>query len=358
MDFHDQEVTLKKPQQDEMRGRRDANRKRLKDGLKRDGNPAPIEHVSQGSYSMHTMIQDNDNDYDIDDGVVFKKDDLVGDRGSEMSALDARKMVRNAIDDGSFAKPPEVRNNCVRVYYKAGYHVDIPVYRQLEDGSLELASSDWKGSCPTEVTDWYNSAVIEQSPDSCNGRQMRRVTRNIKMFMRSRDSWKTSMASGLELSVLVDECYVADNERDDVALYETMEKIKNRLDNDLEVEHPVRDEMLTDGPDDPNTRCLRVKLDEALDHLDILFDSDCTRLDALKAWNNVFKHDFWKELIEEEEAAESQKRKEEKAASLRDGNSRVALAAGLLSVGAAAAATAAVVNTVKQTRSYGGKKKG
>jgi len=353
MGFFNDEVTLSKSEQDEMRSRRNANRARLEKGLKKNEKPLPEEHVPQGSYAMHTMVKNKDNDYDIDDGAVFNKDDLVGAQGAEMSALDVRKMVRDALDDGSFSKPPEVRTNCVRVYYAAGYHVDVPAYRRLDDGTLELASSDWKGSSPTEVTDWYNNAVIEKSPKGNNGKQMRRVTRFLKFFKQSRDSWKTSMPSGFEVSVLVDECYVPDADREDVSLYETMQAIKLRLEHDLEVEHPTRDEMLTDGADDANTRLLKEKLTEAVDNLQVLFESDCTRLEALRAWNCVFKHEYWKNLIGEEEESEKKKRKEEKAALLREGNAGLKIAAGILSVGAAAVACSAAAKTVKETRSYG-----
>ncbi len=91
-----------------MRDRRDANRDRLKKGLKSNNKPAPREFVKQGSYAMKTMVQHPDKDYDIDDGVYFNKEDLVGDRGAEMSGLQARQMVRDALDDGSFKTPPEV----------------------------------------------------------------------------------------------------------------------------------------------------------------------------------------------------------------------------------------------------------
>lgn len=355
--FFNDEIALSETEQDEMRSRRNANRKRLEKGLKKNEKPLPEEHVAQGSYAMHTMVKDKNNDYDIDDGAVFGKDDLVGAQGAEMSALDARKMVRDALDDGSFEKPPEVRKNCVRVYYKAGYHVDVPVYRRLDDDSLELASSDWKGSSPTEVTEWYNNAVIEKSPAENNGKQMRRVTRLIKFYKQSRDSWKQSMPSGFEVSVLVDDRYFADADREDVSLYETMIAIKLRLERSLEVEHPTRDEMLTDGPDDANTRLLKEKLIEAVDNLQVLFGSGCTRLEALRAWNCVFKHDYWKNLIAEEEEAEKQKRKEEKAALLREGNAGLKIAAGIVSIGAAAVVGSAIAKTVKETRSYGGKKR-
>src|SRR3546814_15006164 len=87
--------------------------------------------LKQGSYAMKTMIVHPDNDYDIDDGVYFDKADLVGERGAEMTSLQTREMVRNAVDDGKFKKAPVARKNCVRVYYEAGYHVDLPVYRRI-----------------------------------------------------------------------------------------------------------------------------------------------------------------------------------------------------------------------------------
>jgi len=357
--FFNDEVALSDSEKGEMRKRRDANRKRLKKGLESNNKPLPEEHVAQGSYAMHTMVTDKDNDYDIDDGAVFNKDDLVGSQGAEMSALNVRKMVRDALDDDSFSKPPEVRTNCVRVYYAAGFHVDVPVYRRLDDDSLELASSEWKGSSPTDVTEWFNQAVIDKSPDDNNGRQMRRITRLLKFYKQSRDSWKQSMPSGFEVSVLVDECYFVDSDRDDVSLYETMRSLKLRLDDDLEVKHPTRDDMLTDGSDDANTRQFRAKLSEALDNLQVLFKLGCTRLEALRAWNGFFKHDYWKDLIAEEEEAQKQKRKGEKAELLKAGNSGLAKKAGIV---AAVVATAAVcakasANTVKDTRAYGDKKK-
>ncbi|MDX9987041.1 cyclic GMP-AMP synthase DncV-like nucleotidyltransferase [Thiothrix unzii] len=300
--FHNIEVSLGFDQQAEMRSRRNANRNRLIKGLKNNGNPDILRHVSQGSYAMHTMTQDKDNDYDIDDGVVFDKEDLKGKQGAYLSPLDARKMVRNAVDDGSFKTPPEVKTNCVRVHYDAGYHVDIPVYREMDDGCLELASSSWKGSSPTEVTDWYNDAVVDKSPDSLNGRQMRRDTKLLKFFSNSRPSWKKKTPSGLSISTLINEKYVSNAERDDKSLYDTMAAIRNRLNWNLQVWHPVRTtEELTNGYDDSKTKFFRDKLNQAISDLDILFNSNCTRLDALKAWNKVFDHQFFIKLIEIEE---------------------------------------------------------
>ena len=147
---HSDEVTLPQAERAAMRDRRNANRDRLKKGLKEKKKPTPYEFVSQGSYAMKTMTQHPDNHYDIDDGVYFDKGILLGERGAEMSALQARQMVRDAVDDGSFKTAPEVRTKCVRVYYEAGYHVDLPVYRRVTTKDLwgrdtyhyELASTD------------------------------------------------------------------------------------------------------------------------------------------------------------------------------------------------------------------------
>ena len=46
--FHNNEVTLPQSEQSEMRERRDTNRQRQKDGLRRDGEPAPKGFQSQG----------------------------------------------------------------------------------------------------------------------------------------------------------------------------------------------------------------------------------------------------------------------------------------------------------------------
>src|SRR5262245_3978561 len=91
---HDDEVTLPQSERTAMSDRRNANRDRLKKGLKEARKPAPEEFVSQGSYAMKTMTQHPDNGYDIDDGVYFDKAKLLGDRGAEMSALPTRQMVR------------------------------------------------------------------------------------------------------------------------------------------------------------------------------------------------------------------------------------------------------------------------
>ncbi len=296
--FHNESVSLTNNQRQEMRNRRDANRRRL---LKSGFGIFIEEHQSQGSYAMHTMVQDKNNDYDIDDGVIFSKESLKGNNGLYKSALGARKMIRNAVDDGTFKQPPEVRNHCVRVYYDRGGYVDMPIYRRLGNGTWELASSDWKESDPCAITKWFNIEVIRKSPDTDNGRQLRRIVKLTKFYKNSRNSWKIQMVSGFIISALVIECYVSDD-RDDIAFYKTIQAIYNRLERNLEVSHPTLDEKLTDG-DDAKIKFLRDRLGEAIKHLEVLFQNDCDEKSALNAWYKIFQHQYWKYLEDNSEAS-------------------------------------------------------
>ncbi len=308
--YHDNEITLGKAEQDNMRERRNANRTRLKKGLEKAKKPAPVLFKSQGSYAMKTMTQHDDNKYDIDDGVYFLKEDLVGPRGADMSALEARQMVRDAVDDGSFKTPPEVKKNCVRVHYEEGYHVDLPVYRLVttknnfgqEEQHADLASSEWKRSDARDVTAWFSSENKRQSPDTTNGRQLRRVTREIKKYARSRPSWEPQILSGFGITKLVTECYRKDTDREDRALYETMKAIRDRLTWNLVVLHPVtRGDTITKGDDDPKARFLRDRLTDALDWLAPTLKHDCTRKEALKCWDKVFSTTFFSDRYKEDD---------------------------------------------------------
>ena len=305
--YHNRDVTLPRTEQNGMRSRRNANRDRLRKGLKKADKPAPIAFVSQGSYAMKTMVRDPDNDYDIDDGVYFRKEDLVGPRGAEMTSLQARQMVRDAVDDGRFKQAPEVRSNCVRVYYEAGYHVDLPVYRRVVTSTIfgeqmhyELAaSSGWKRSDARDVTAWYE----EERSKSADGQQLRRLNRDLKKYARSRHSWRAGILSGFGISVLVIERF-RQNDREDRALYDTMVAIRDQLEWDLEIAHPVTpDDYITSGADDARARSFRDKLNGAIDILQPLFSTNCTREQALKCWDKVFYTTFFSERLEYEQRA-------------------------------------------------------
>jgi hypothetical protein len=289
----------------DIKDKADTNRERLKGGLRSAEKPTPIGMHTQGSYSMKTMIQEEDGDYDIDDGAYFKKEDLVGPRGGEMSARDVREMVCEALQDSRFKKAPEVRTNCVRVYYDGGYHVDVPSYRKIEikdpiSGELktawELAGADWKRSDARAVTKWFKTANSTRCSDASsdgNRGQFVRVTRLMKKFAKSRGSWKSKTISGFAISRIVEECYLEIRDRNDQAFRRLMQQIHDRLEVNDEIRHPtLRDENIVDAG---NAKVAFFKdcLSDNLKHLEILDEDDCTHDKAMKAWDRVFNTDWF-----------------------------------------------------------------
>lgn len=304
-DFHNVCVFVDDDSLQTARDRRDANRKRLKNGLTTNEEPQPDEFVQQGSYAMHTMVQSEVETSDIDDGVVFSRSALKGTRDGDKTANDAKAMVCKALSvKDAFNTPPEVRRNCVRVYYNDGFHVDIPVYRTYEeDGKTikELASAgDWKTSAPEDITNWFKDAVISKSPDISNGRQLRRIVRLLKYWSKSRSSW--AMPSGFIISVLTEESYPHQGwaGRDDQALLAVMRAIRNRLIFEERVYRPVEPiEEITNNQSLSRVRKMRDELKGAIDELSKIERSDCDELMALKALKSVFYTDFWDKRIKE-----------------------------------------------------------
>lgn len=300
--YHDDDVKLSEDTRAKLRDNRNANRDRLKENLKEKKKPAPLRFQKQGSYAMRTTIQEANNTYDIDDGVIFAMGDLKGERDGDMTALDARQMVCDHLKDKRFNKKPEVLKNCVRVYYNEGHHVDVPVYRESGDEKsgfkCEIASSDWRESDPADINDWFDGQVEKKKSDQDdNGSQLRRMIRLLKRYATSRPSW--SLPSGFILTILVDEKYSAFDERDDRCFYNLIVAIKNRLHGSLVVKNPVQEEILTKDDPDPKMKSLREKLEEAIEKLKVLFDGKCTRKQALKAWADVFNTDYFDTDIEE-----------------------------------------------------------
>ena len=308
-DYHREHVALRRSQRQRLQDRRDSNRTRLRRGLKKNEQPAPKRSVSQGSFAMRTVIQEPENGYDIDDGVVFTKESLVGPRGADKSPLDARKMVCDAVHSDSFSTPPEVKTNCVRVYYNDGPHVDIPVYREITDWfgdpSYQLASVEWKRSDPDGVNEWFNDRLRQKR--SNGQKHSRELMRLLKSICKNRPS--ISLPSGFAITVLIHECYLVGSERLDFELRDVIAAVHGRLQSNLWVRHPVvQDEWLIDDGSQNKTRNLRDLLETAVSDLACLNLPNCTRSRALKAWKKVLRTDFFNDRIaeaEEEERASS-----------------------------------------------------
>ena len=97
--FYNSHVVLPQAEQTNLYNKKDLNIQRLKDGLKEynEDNKTSYsikETCVQGSVAMSTVVQNEDDDYDIDVAIVFDKSEL-GDKGAQAT----RNMVANALNE-------------------------------------------------------------------------------------------------------------------------------------------------------------------------------------------------------------------------------------------------------------------
>ena len=144
-EYESQKVNLSDAVRADLYAKREANRNRLKQNL-----PERIkikEFIAQGSMAIRTTIQETDQDYDIDDGVVFYAESLKGPYLGifNMTSDEVREMVAESLRDEKFSRQPEIIGNCIRIFYAEGYHVDMPAFRihdsGTEDEKQELAGN-------------------------------------------------------------------------------------------------------------------------------------------------------------------------------------------------------------------------
>lgn len=348
--FRNDKVRLPKGFKEKLFQHRDANRNRLITRL-----PLRIPGLSisqssfkpQGSSAVQTIIQTKFiyEEYDIDDGLVLWRDQLVDADGRELTADEVKRHVLEALKDERFAKQPNMAANAVRVYYKEDdeerHHIDFPVYRKYldNDGNMvrELAGEfGWTVSDPTQVNNWFlNEVQVRNSGCTGWGTQMRHLIQLLKRFCRSRYAW--DMPNGMKLTMLVVESQPAHHDRIDLAFRRLLENLKKRLKADkviLNLAHPDKP-AITRGEADENVTELLAKIDEALERLVSLDDTDNqTTKCARDAWDWVFQSDgYFLEYDRKKEEREKTARLESLATKINSGTARTSCAGVIGSIG-------------------------
>jgi hypothetical protein len=324
--FRDQKVRLSSDFSDKLLAHRKANRDRLIARL-----PDEIEGIAigvssfkpQGSFAMQTVIQTRftDEEYDIDDGLVLWRHQLLNKDGAELTAMEVKEKVREALKDERFSRQPKLCSNCVRVYYadedEEKHHVDFPVYRKWVDAEgntiRELASeAKWERSDPTQVNVWFEDLVqTRNTVQEGWGSQLRHLVQLLKRFCRSRPDTEWDMPNGMKLTMLVVECQPGYHTRIDIAFRELINNLEGRLQFSKTIRNLAHPEKptITRTESDRNVVELQNRCKEAVDKLGELDKPSNENPESVRiVWDWIFKSDgFFKEIDEKRKEEEKKK---------------------------------------------------
>lgn len=223
LDFNDS-IQLDSNHKDSLRSSRNAVRDRIRRFFNEKGFGIQPRFHGQGSFMMNTIIEPLSKEFDIDDGVYF-----ISDNDPEYSVHTFHNWIAAAVT-GHTKEDPIDKNTCVRLTYKASYHIDLPIYHVKSNGVPRLAHKEkgWIESDPREFISWFSSKCKDNS-------QLRRLVRYLKAWS---DFKKGELPSGLIMSILAAENYRPDA-RDDVSLQLTLAAIKETLKQDFKCMRPT-----------------------------------------------------------------------------------------------------------------------
>ncbi len=227
---------------------RDSLRKRIKgnyiqfSSLERKN--LELEFQSQGSFVMDTIIKPLNDDFDLDDGVYFHG--RLSDRERPSPQVFHNWVIR-AIDKDNEYESVKDKSTCVRVQYKQGFHIDIPIYyaEKFESPDLAETKKGWLLSNPVEFIVWFeektksgfqkeflyesiryaehfNKWLSDIRKKDC---QLRRLVRYMKAWA---DTKRDEMPSGIIMTILIGENFAV-NDRDDLAFRDTLLKVRKYL---------------------------------------------------------------------------------------------------------------------------------
>lgn len=266
---YESNLTIKKKKKDSLKESKEVLRERIRKYFKENHEGYKPEFYIQGSYKMGTTIITKDDDCDLDDGVYFKRE-------VDVTATTLQKWVKNALD-GSTSTPVQHRSKCIRVIYKGDYHIDYPVY-QLSDNDehplLAIKDNGFEESDPKEVVEWYKAEKKKND-------QLNRVVKYLKGWC---DYKRNKMPSGLAMSILTSENLQV-NDRDDIALKDTLIKIQEVLEDDFECIVPATPgDDLFENYNDTRKNNFLSNLDDFIVDAKKAINNEPNQLKASKLW--------------------------------------------------------------------------
>ena len=293
-------IALSSARRQALRNARDAIRelirKYFKDSLKAK---IPKFH-GQGSYTTGTTVNPLDGEFDIDDGVYLQHLDSNDDTKWPTPETVHSWLVK-ATEGHTHEKPIDKRT-CVRVRYAGQYHVDLPSYA-VHNSEFKLAEKGkrgWHRSDPLSLTVWF------KVHGKVHGEQLSKIVRYLKAWADFQAGRRGKMPSGLLLTVLAAQNFLADD-RDDMSLAQTANAISNAVNPVFRVYNPVdnNEELTARLTDEQKARFQEAISDLASDGAATIDTDD--REEASTLWRRQLGDRF--PAVEEEDKA-NQKRED------------------------------------------------
>jgi len=274
---YDENLKIPKAKSDNLRDSKETLRKRIRKSFRENHPEYKPEFYIQGSYKMGTTILTKDNICDLDDGIYFLREEGV-------SGTTLQKWVKDAVE-GATSTPPQHRKRCIRVIYKGDYHIDFPVYYFPEDAPhplLAVKDEDIQESDPKEIVEWYRNKKGGEE-------QLNRIVKYLKGWG---DNKRNKMPSGLAMTILATE-NIQYNDRDDIALKDTLVKIQERLDESFSCVVPAvpNDGLFENYNEDRKYNFLN-NLEEFIDDAKVAVDEEENQLAASKLWRKHLGDNF------------------------------------------------------------------
>lgn len=223
-------ISLTKTKEEELRTSRDALQKTIADWFKANYPEHMPIFKMQGSFPMKTaLLQLDGGEYDIDLGVY-----ISGYENVSKNEFPSRQLFHSWINEAT--KNETNANNidkdtCVRITYAKGYHVDLPSYLVSNDGHFYLSNKKdgWIMSDPVGFTKWFIDKVDK------NGEQLRRIVKYIKAW---KDYNSIPLAS-IAVTILVANSFSPSEYHDEISLRDTLINIYNEISTTFVCRKPV-----------------------------------------------------------------------------------------------------------------------
>lgn len=287
----DKKINLNNSKVSKLKVNRDALRNKIRDHFKSKDWNVP-KFYSQGSFPLKTNLnpikkQTEDGDikeeYDLDDGVY-----IICPRNERKEPTTYHDRIKKAVD--GHADSVINKSTCVRVVYMDGHHIDLPIYWLEEDGNTPQLAHKSKGftdSDPKAFKDWADSNI---SSANSNG-QLRRIIRYLKAWKNFQENKNNNLnlPSGFILTILACNNFVK-NDRDDLALKNTTEKVKASLETGFSCYRPTiptDEELLVDY----SKSTVLKELEGLISYAQKAIDTDSEK-EASEYWQNVFGDRF------------------------------------------------------------------